>query len=131
MLPHEATRTESEQRRISRTTEAVPEGIAEQEEGDGAMRLKEFFERLPMDGWELQDDKLIRRKQTAQCPVCAANGNPAWTSAFIAASNEMGLGLPLASAIAEAADAWELSRPTIARIRRLLLKHCNLTEPQQ
>lgn len=90
------------------------------------MKLREFFERLPKDGWEFTQHGI--RDDQGRCPVCAACG--VWFVAYIPAAKESGLPIRLAERIAYAADG-QLRTPSDARIRRLLLKHCGLTEVQQ
>lgn len=93
-----------------------------------SVSLRQFFERLPKDGWWPLDFGRIRHGKHWQCPVCVANGNSIHRLAWHKAAAEMGLSTELASRIASAADGM-CRTPTEERIRRLLLKHCGLTEP--
>lgn len=96
------------------------------------MRLKEFFQRLPKDGWEfLVGDTIIRNysRGKCECPITASCDTPRADHWVAVAAQELGLSRDLSSRIIDAADGKTLWRPTIRRIRRLLLSHCNLSEP--
>jgi hypothetical protein len=100
------------------------------------MTLKEFFQRLPKDGWWLGGEGEIRRgndgemdDSRCQCPISSLKDLP--TVDYLRVRREFGIDVDLSAAILAAADndadPWT---PTSGRIRRALLKHCGLTEPQ-
>jgi hypothetical protein len=102
------------------------------------MTLRKFMERLPRDGWSLVSKgdgrhwiRQCDRRPYSCCPLTAAF-NPLKATAWGAElAMEHGMSERTAGAIMNAADDWPHMSPTERRIRRLLLKHCNLTEPQQ
>lgn len=95
------------------------------------MTLKQFFERLPKDGWWMTSDGLIRRgadrilPNRCECPITSIRGREALF--FLREGNRLGMDYDLVCRIAEAADN-ETHTPTLRRIRRLLLNHCGLAE---
>lgn len=102
------------------------------------MGLKEFFQRLPKDGWRIEDGGRIRRggklgSDACECPLTATSPCGGGTDFYCLAGRRLGLNGRTTFAIAYAADGpnggmyrWT---PTRGRIRRLLLSHCNLSEP--
>lgn len=90
------------------------------------MTLKQFFERLPKDGWSIECLTCIRRHGFT-CPVCASANRRgvAWWLSY----TTIGISCNVAGRIARAADGGDFISPTERRIRRLLLAHCGLNEP--
>lgn len=98
------------------------------------MTLKEFFNRLPTDGWFLFSGILWRRINDNDacdgwdCPITAALSPRSGRGSMKKVATAHQLDFSLTWAIAHAADN-SCRTPTERRIRRLLLKHCGLTEP--
>jgi hypothetical protein len=100
------------------------------------MTLKEFFAKLPQDGWRVTVMGHLRRpadfdwhalKIMSCCPVTSVCNTPYTTSNYDFAAVSLGLPMAIANRIARAADN-EGGSPTELRLRRLLLAHCGLTE---
>jgi len=96
------------------------------------MRLREFFERLPKDGWWLSDKDEIRRgahgDMECQCPISSIDDSP-WYD-FESVAEEHGINERLTNWIIAAAEDLNIDDLSCRWLRRLLLAHCGLSEPQ-
>lgn len=95
------------------------------------MTLKQFFAKLPKDGWTLSGYYGDRIRRDDYCPICAVLGDPTCRVSWPEAARDLGLPITIGRRIANAADndSPHMITPTEYRIRRLLVAHCNLTEP--
>ena len=93
------------------------------------MNLKQFFAKLPKDGWYLDKDGLISRELPnglRACPISSLGNPPRSCGQFLTAAAEIGLSRHLAVSIACAADGNRRRNPNIAELRQRLLTHCGL-----
>lgn len=97
------------------------------------MTLKQFFQRLPKDGWWLSDSGEIRRGNDGdlddircQCPVSSLGDLP--TCFYLDVAEAEGMSRRMAELIAVVADGEAVSPPE-ERLYKRLLAHCGLSEP--
>ncbi len=100
------------------------------------MTLREFFARLPKDGWWISCEGEIRRGNdgiqddgVCQCPVSSIGGLP--TIYYLDVADAEGISRRMADMIAAAADDEPTIIPSMRRLRERLLSHCNLSSPNQ